>query len=314
MVVWKNRIYLLGRIEENRMDKKKDEFKEWVVHTFDKEAEQELRRLQEKEDSFEVPEGAKEAVFARLQEQLKERNTSYQNEGKSKDIINSLSPDDRKALELGRKMMEAEGDADKNEKKKSRFHRKSARMYVALAAVIICVLAVGITSIGGPERVVRMVQQVVGDRIVDKTSNSDNKIKIIEDEKEEKAYQEIQQIFGTDPVKITWKPENMNFYDSKIDADNQIAELYYDYEDETVVYLINLSYSENSWGVDIEDEIYDEYEKQVNGCIITVREYKVDKKNKYTAKFTYKGIEYFFVATMDSGEFDKILNNLIFPK
>ena len=56
------------------MNEKKDEFKEWVVSTFDKEAEQELRRLQEKEEKFEVPEGVKEAVFERLQEQLRERN------------------------------------------------------------------------------------------------------------------------------------------------------------------------------------------------------------------------------------------------
>ena len=230
------------------MNEKKDEFKEWVVSTFDKEAEQELRRLQEKEEKFEVPEGVKEAVFERLQEQLRERNernvsrqeveeggnivsrqnteenddnVDYRNVEEADDIINKLSPEDREALELGRKMMKAEIGATANDHKKSRGRKRPLKIYMALAAVIICVLAMGITSIGGPERVVRMVRQAVGDRDVEKSSTS-KKVKTIECEDEEKAYQKIKDTFNTEVVKITWKPKEMHFGRLEIDEDNQI--------------------------------------------------------------------------------------------
>jgi len=346
------------------MNEKKDEFKEWVVSTFDKEAEQELRRLQEKEEKFEVPEGVKEAVFERLQEQLRERNErnasrqeveeggniiscqhteenddnvncrnaeeaddsiNRQNAEKADDIINcqdaeeaddiisKLSPEDREALELGRKMMKAEIGATANDHKKPRGRKRPLKIYMALAAVIICVLAMGITSIGGPERVVRMVRQAVGDRDVEQVDSSDEN-KIIEGEKEEKAYQEIKDTFDIEAVKILWKPDKMKFTYMTIDDENQVAELYYKYKKKIMVYFINLSYSDNSWGVDIEDEVLEEYEKQVNGCSIDIKEYKIkdNNVNKYTAKFRYKKVEYFLVATMEKEEFEKILNNLFF--
>lgn len=158
-----------------------------------------------------------------------------------------------------------------------------------------------------------MVRQVVGDRDVEKTSKS-NKIKSFKNEDEEKAYQEIKDTFDIEAVKILWKPDKMKFTYMTIDDENQVAELYYKYKKKIMVYFINLSYSDNSWGVDIEDEVLEEYEKQVNGCSIDIKEYKIkdNNVNKYTAKFRYKKVEYFLVATMEKEEFEKILNNLFF--
>ena len=78
------------------------------------------------------------------------------------------------------------------------------KMYLALAAVIVCVLAMGITSMGGPERIVRMMTQNVGDREVDQvdSNHTDKENKVIEGEEEEKAYQEIEDVFNTDVVKV----------------------------------------------------------------------------------------------------------------
>ena len=235
------------------MNEKKDEFKEWVVSTFDKEAEQELRRLQEKEEKFEVPEGVKEAVFERLQEQLRERNernasrqeveeggnivsrqnteenddnVDCRNVEEADDIISKLSPEDREALELGRKMMKAEIGATANDRKKSRGRKRPLKIYMALAAVIICVLAMGITSMGGPERVARMVRQAVGDREVEYTVKG-KKIKMIENEDEEKAYQEISDTFDTDVVKIFVCLSDMKFDTMNLDESKQVAEMYY---------------------------------------------------------------------------------------
>ena len=344
------------------MNEKKDEFKEWVVSTFDKEAEQELRRLQEKEEKFEVPEGVKEAVFERLQEQLRERNErnasrqeveeggnivsrqnteenddnvdcrsveeaddiinrqnaekvddtiNCQDAEEADDIISKLSPEDREALELGRKMMKAEIGATANDHKKPRGRKRPLKIYMALAAVIICVLAMGITSIGGPERVVRMVRQAVGDRDVEKSSAS-KKVKTIECEDEEKAYQKIKDTFNTEVVKITWKPKEMHFGRLEIDEDNQIGEFYYNYKKNKIAYIVNCSYKNNAWGIDTDDGVEKKYTKKINDCTIYVKKYK--SQEKYSANFRYHNVEYFLIGIMDDKEFEKIINNLIFPE
>ena len=182
---------------------------------------------------------------------------------------------------------------------------------MALAAVIICVLAMGITSIGGPERVVRMVRQVVGDRDVEKTSAS-KKVKTIECEDEEKAYQKIKDTFNTEVVKITWKPKEMHFGRLEIDEDNQIGEFYYNYKKNKIAYIVNCSYKNNAWGIDTDDGVEKKYTKKINDCTIYVKKYK--SQEKYSANFRYHNVEYFLIGIMDDKEFEKIINNLIFPE
>ena len=183
------------------MNNEKDELKECIAREFEEIAKEEEESL-EKDTSLVVPEGTKEAVLARLKEQMREyQREQAENEAREREeAINNLSEEDRRALELGRKMLKAEvGTADTSEKK-VHYRRKPLKIYLALAAVIVCVLAMGITSMGGPERVVRMVRQAVGDREVEKNSTS-RKIKTIASEDEEKAYQEIRDTFDTDVVK-----------------------------------------------------------------------------------------------------------------
>lgn len=323
------------------MNEKKDEFKEWVVSTFDKEAEQELRRLQEKEEKFEVPKGVKEAVFERLQEQLRERNernvsrqeveeggnivsrqnteenddnVDCRNVEEADDIISKLSPEDREALELGRKMMKAEIGATANDRKKSRGRKRPLKIYMALAAVIICVLAMGITSIGGPERVVRMVRQAVGDNEVEKSSKG-VKIKSANNDEEE-AYQMVEKELSKKVVKISAGPRGFKFDKLLYDEDSQVAEFLYNYKKRTVVYFVNASYRDSSFGVNVDDKKIRTYTQNISNHVITVKEYEDGEKeeSRYVAIFEEKGIEYYLVAAMNKNEFEKILNNLFFPK
>lgn len=323
------------------MNEKKDEFKEWVVSTFDKEAEQELRRLQEKEEKFEVPEGVKEAVFERLQEQLRERNErnasrqEVEEDGnivgrqnmeenddnvdcrsveEADDIINKLSPEDREALELGRKMMKAEIGATANDRKKSRGRKRPLKIYMALAAVIICVLAMGITSIGGPERVVRMVRQAVGDRDVEQVDSSEEN-KIIDGEEEEEAYEKIKNVLAIEPVRIISSSAGLKFENLIYDKENQVAELHYGYSGKKVVYFINASYMNSSFGMNIDDKKVDEYEMNIDNHVFTIKEYTVRKKKKhrYMVVFKESGVEYYIIASVNADDFEKIINNLFFP-
>ena len=248
------------------MNDKKDEFKECIAREFEEIAREEEEFL-ENDTSLVVPEGTKEAVLARVREQIRayEMEQTRKETEEREEAINHLSEEDREALELGRKMLKAGiGQKDPKEPsgKKVRRKKKPLKMYLALAAVIVCVLAMGITSMGGPERIVRMMTQNVGDREVEKSSTS-HKIKMIESEDEEKAYQEIGDNFGTEVVKIFICLPEMHFDSMELDKEKQMADMYYLYNNKTIAYCINVPYRENSLGVDFEDPIVKKiYEKK----------------------------------------------------
>lgn len=215
-------------------------------------------------------------------------------------------------------MLKAEiGQKDPEEPsgKKVRRKKKPLKMYLALAAVIVCVLAMGITSMGGPERIVRMMTQNVGDREVEYTVKGE-KVKTIENEDEEKAYQEIRDTFNTDIVKVIICLSDMTFDSMNLEKDKQVAEMYYNYEGKTIAYIINVPYRENSLGIDFEDSVEKEYTKKINGCEIKITIYKIDgeKIPGCVAKFKYNNIEYLLSGTMKQQDFEKIINNLFFSK
>ena len=300
------------------MNDKKDEFKECIAREFEEIAREEEEFL-ENDTSLVVPEGTKEAVLARVREQIRayEMEQTRKETGEREEAINHLSEEDREALELGRKMLKAgigQKDPEEPSEKKVRRKKKPLKMYLALAAVIVCVLAMGITSMGGPERIVRMMTQNVGDREVEYTVKGE-KVKTIENEDEEKAYQKIRDTFNTDIVKVILCLSDMTFDSMNLEKDKQVAEMYYNYEGKTIAYIINAPYRENSLGIDFEDSVEKEYTKKINGCEIKITIYKIDgeKIPGCVAKFKYNNIEYLLSGTMKQQDFEKIINNLIFP-
>lgn len=304
------------------MNDKKDEFKECIAREFEEIAREEEEFL-ENDTSLVVPEGTKEAVLARVREQIRayEMEQTRKETEEREEAINQLSEEDREALELGRKMLKAgigQKDSEEPSGKKVRRKKKPLKMYLALAAVIVCVLAMGITSMGGPERIVRMMTQNVGDREVDQvdSNHTDKENKVIEGEEEEKAYQEIRDAFGTEVVKVCVCLPEMRFDSMELDKDKQMADVYYYYNNKTIAYCINVPYRDGSWGIDFEDPIDKEYSKEIQGCTIEITKYKPNQKGlpRWDARFEYNNIEYLLTGTMKQQEFEKILKKLIFPK
>ena len=301
------------------MNDKKDEFKECIAREF-KEIAREEEEFLENDTSLVVPEGTKDAVLARVREQIRAYEME-QTRKETEEAINHLSEEDREALELGRKMLKAgigKKDPEEPSGKKVRRKKKPLKMYLALAAVIVCVLAMGITSMGGPERIVRMMTQNVGDREVDQvdSNHTDKENKVIEGEEEEKAYQEIEDVFNTDVVKVFVCLPKMRFDSMSLKEDKQVAEMYYMCNGKTIAYIINAPYKENSWGIDFEDSIKKEYIEKVKGCEIKITIYNIEGERipGCVAKFTYNNIDYLLSGTMKQQDFEKLLKNLIFPK
>lgn len=284
------------------MKENMDRLEQAIREEFDRAArEEEVSIL--KDDSLSVPEGVEATLFAGISEKIEAM--------RQEDLYANMSEADKKALEIGRRVMEEE--AREEARSKMRRKKKRFRMYIGLAAALVLAMAVGVNSLGGPERIIQMVTQMVGSREVEKINSSDDNL-IIVGEDEEKAYQEIKDEFGVDPVRILFGPEGMVFRQVEIDKKIQLAELSYDYEGENVKYLINASFAGTSWGIDIEDEKTEEYVVEKDVCKIKIKEYQIKGSltRRYSASFKYKGLEYFLVGTMERAEFEMIVDNLIF--
>lgn len=262
-----------------------------------------------RKEDISMPKEAEKEIYAGIQEQIRELERKKQNEY----LYAQLSEEDLKALELGRKIMERE--AREGREGKGIRKKKRIRMSIGLVAALVLAMGVGITSMGGPERVIQMMEKMIGNReVVQYDSNENNLTKI--EESEEKAYQEVADKYGTEPVRIVTELSNLEFGDFQFDEALQTAEICYSYRNEKVTYFINASYRDASWGVDVEDGIVDQYSKEVKGCSISIKEYDVERMSisQYSANFKYRGLEYFLIGTMSREEFEGILNNLFFPK
>lgn len=295
------------------MDKKKDTLEQRIAEDFKKLAqaeEEKTRKEAESEKDIRMPEGTKEAVRARLDEEIKKIEAA--------EVYDRLSEEDRRALELGRKVLREEKEKEKEKEEKAfegktrKHHRRPRRVYIAVAAVLVATLAVSVSAMGGPERMVRMVRQAVGDREVEQVDSSDENLVIVE-ENEEEAYQKIADEFGKEPVKIIERPPGMQFKHMVYEEESLVAEMWYQVGEKTLMFLINGAYNENSWGIDIEDKVTDLYTEKIGNCEIEIKEYQLsDNNKKYSAQFTYEGLEYFVTGTISREEFENMIQSIHF--
>ena len=204
------------------MSEKKDQLKEILKDQLNKEAKQ-IEEEVGLNDNEEIPNELKIRMKNALDQKIREREKRSE-DMKRTDAYAKLSEEDLEALRLGREMLKNQSE----EKKIYTMRRKkrNIRRVVALAAVLILVMAVGMTSIGGPERMLQFMKSSVGGRKVSQVDSSD-KNKVIEEEDEEKAYEKIAEEFGIEPVRIIWRPKGMEFIKMELDTDIQVAELDY---------------------------------------------------------------------------------------
>lgn len=291
------------------MSEKKDHLKEILKDQLNREAKQ-IEEEVGLNDNEEIPNELKIRMKNALDQKIREREKRSE-DTKRTDAYAKLSEEDREALRLGREMLKNQSE----EKKIYTIRRKkrNIRRIVALAAVLILVMAVGMTSFGGPERMLQFMKSSVGGRKVSQVDSSD-KNKIIEEEDEEKAYEKIGEEFGIQPVRIVWRPNGMKFKKMLLDTDIQLAELEYLYNGENTEFMISASYGEASLGADNEDEIIDYYCINEENVPIEVTEYKTPETemSRYKAEFKYNNLYYCLTGTMTKEEMENILKNLYF--
>ncbi len=231
--------------------------------------------------------------------------------GQHEDLYANMSEEDRKALEIGRRVME---EAARMQKGGKVVHKKKrVRVYVGIAAALVLAMAVGVTSMGGPEKIIRLMTQMVGDRELERVDSSDDNLTLTNEEEDE-AYQKIGEEFGIQPVKVVLVSEDMKFVNMKLDEVLQTAEICYEYNDKKLMYFISASYREDSFAYEVADKVIDKYIMEVDGKQIEITKYQVagEKSVRFSADFEDMDLKYFLAGTMEQSEFELIVENLHF--
>lgn len=268
---------------------------------------EELRRQKEAYEN--LSEADKEAL--RLGKELQLRREEKEREEFSEELI-------PESLDLAAGAEETQPDIRNREKskvRKVRVKKRRKKTLIALAVALVAVLGVGITSFGDKGFVQKILDQVVGNRVMTQIDSEKEQThaKSAEDE-EEKIFEQIKEEFGFDPVRIDYKPKKMFFIDSAIDQTLLTASIYYKFGENLITYTIVPVYRNASTGYDIEDKIIEEYTKKVGNVEIEVTEYLIEesKQQEFSANFQYKDVVYILTGIMEKGEFEKILENLHF--
>lgn len=286
------------------MDKNREEVTGLSEEELQKEADTVREMLEQSPNlqEIEVPE--------ELERKLAERIQKYEEEK----AIDALSEKDKEALRLGRELQNKENNEKRDSKKNKKIVHWPKNWKVQFAAVIGCVLVIGsgIISVGGKNIIVNVFDRKFGGG--EKTYVNTEEIEYEGEMTEEEAYAKVEETFGTKVVRMVYKPENTVFLEAEIHKDLQEAILYYKVNDNTMSYRIEFPYSESSGGVEIQDELLEEYKIELLEAVVEITEYRIPniQMQEFEAQFSYKNSRYFLIGLMKQEEFEKIVKNLNF--
>lgn len=196
--------------------------------------------------------------------------------------------------------------------------RRKWNKLLVLAAAVVCALAVSVTSIGGPKKVIEKVQGMMEGREQIHNDSEDDRTQEIKTISEVEAYQKIEDEFGFTPVKLFYLPDGIEFGGITLAEGTQNACMcYYGKSEEVITYTIFPNYRTGSIGRDVEDELVDEYEKVIQNATINIKKYLIEDsgQSRYKASFEYQNAYYFLeMNNLENQEVEKIIENLYFNR
>lgn len=238
---------------------------------------------------------APEEIHDKLMQQIREHEQTLETEEER------LSQEEQELIRLGKKY------------KKKRGRRK----YIVLIVAAVCALGVGTISFGDGKKVFTEVKRLLSDR-EQNVVNTPSERHAVYDEvaSEEAAYEQVNEKFGFYPVRIMGLPEGMSFSEIAIDEALQMAQLYYvDADGRMIVYRVTTNNRESSVGVDVEDTLIQEYEKEIKKTLISIKEYNIEENDteRWVISFVYKDAQYSMILTgMNKEEVEEITEGLYF--
>lgn len=212
----------------------------------------------------------------------------------------NLSDEDKRLLEYGRRY-------------KRQLHR---RKYWIMAAVFVLVLAMGMTSVGGPQKLIQKMTKNLSGRKQETVDVGNGSIDVIDEWSEEDAYAEIEEKYGFYPVRLDYLPEGVVFEGVEINEEKQDAILYYRKDEKLCIqYVVKPNYRDGSLGIDVEDRLLEEYAFMKEEVKMLIRCYQIEKGReiRFTSTFIHDNNAYYLMGfDMQKEVFEGILQNMKF--
>lgn len=295
-----------------------EKFKQFLKKQMEKEAEQIEKEVLSNESLKEVqaPDTLREALAKSIKEYEKNRTDAPSEESEEigisiEEFCEKLSKEDRESYFRWR----AAEEKKKAKKARKRFHfpRKKRAVFV-VAATMILVLGIGMTSLGGRPYWLKVADLMLGnENTVKVNTEGEDRLETTKvDEKE--AYEQIKEELGIEPVQLQYMPAGMGFDRCVIEKELGTAKLLYLYQEQILEYEICYQYSDVARSISTEDNLLQSYKKEKDGVEISIREFQVEsiEQSMYSVTFERQDVLYRLRGIINREEMEKIVENLFF--
>ena len=295
-----------------------EKFKQFLKKQMEKEAEQIEKEVLSNESLKEVqaPDTLREALAKSIKEYEKNRTDAPSEESEEigisiEEFCEKLSKEDRESYFRWR----AAEEKKKAKKARKRFHfpRKKRAVFV-VAATMVLVLGIGMTSLGGRPYWLKVADLVLGnENTVTVDTEGEDRI-LTTDVSEKEAYEQIKEELGIEPVQLQYMPAGMEFDRCVIEKELGTAKLLYLYQEQILEYEICYQYSDVARSISTEDNLLQSYKKEKDGVEISIREFQVEsiEQSMYSVTFGRQDVLYRLRGIINREEMEKIVENLFF--
>lgn len=209
-----------------------------------------------------------------------------------------LSEEDRRALEIGRRSLERKG------------RRRLLRWLGPVAAVLVCVLVVSVSSEANRIRIIHAYHVLVGDEAMLRLNNDEDSQTI--HLKERKDREEIREKTGMEPVQFLYNPKGLTYDSYEIMNGNRRAALFYHYQDTILTVLMMKQEKGTVRGETQDGEILDSFEADTRIGKIEIQEIDGELEKKYMTEFVRENTFYKIYGALPREEFVPMMESLFF--
>ena len=194
-------------------------------------------------------------------------------------------------------------------RKTSLFGKTRRRMLIAVAAVMVLLLGMGIVGSTKKLYIPVIMQKERGDEVNTKVENSESTVIDID---EDEVCQEIQDKLGVLPIWFQYRPEEMKLTDYILDESSGEAILEYTVINGILHVFIYEKNNDSSINSQKDGETLDEV--SVESCGLTVPVQRVEgspTESYYVTTFEYLNTYYSISSNIVEEEFQKIIENIL---
>ena len=295
-----------------------EKFKQFLKKQMEKEAEQIEKEVLSNESLKEVqaPDTLREALAKSIKEYEKNRTDAPSEESEEigisiEEFCEKLSKEDRESYFRWR----AAEEKKKAKKARKRFHfpRKKRAVFV-VAATMVLVLGIGMTSLGGRPYWLKVADLVLGNENTVTVDTEGEERILTTDVSEKEAYEQIKEELGIEPVQLQYMPAGMEFDKCIVEKELGTATLYYTYKRKVIQYEMYMQHTNGSYSISQEDNYRNSYQLWGGEVLINIKELETinSKEKEFFAIFKHQNAMYRVIGIIEKEEFEKILKNLYF--